>query len=111
MSAVLATGNNRLCDWTILVHIYGGVGANCPRIANGMLLYPFIQYFNTVLRENYKRLRGSVSISSTATNIKEVMRRRLSEGSVFLGVGGLQEKRFNALLPSRTALLTQHFFS
>lgn len=28
----------------------------------------------------------------------------------FLGVGGLQEKCFNALLPSRTALLTQHFF-
>lgn len=38
------------------------------------------------------------------------MRCRLSEGSVFLGVGGLQEKCFNALLPSRTALLTQHFF-
>lgn len=27
-----------------------------------------------------------------------------------MGVGGLQEKRFNALLPSRTALLTQHIF-
>lgn len=63
MSAALATGNNRLCDWNepIPVHTYGRGGANCPKIANGILLYPYIQYFNTVLRENdQQRLRGSV---------------------------------------------------
>lgn len=58
-----------------------GRGVNCLRIANRIQIYPYLQYFNSILRENdEQRLLKSVSLSSTAINIKEVMRWGLSEG-------------------------------